>query len=159
MHPLRRIVRWVLLLSFFCISASLLSASERLPIRCESPDGRVTIEFLWGPRSDQERGSVHFASLTAKPGATIPAHQHEHSTEVVLILDGEGLMTLADRSMKVQPGERVVIPSGTDHSLVVQGTRPLRAIQIYDPPGPEVRFLQWSCKNLPESSRSQNSLP
>ncbi len=81
--------------------------------------------------------------ITAFPGAKIPVHDHPHSDELLLIEEGTGQMTLGDKSLTVSAGQAIRIPMGTKHSFTQTGDKPLRAVQVYAPAGPEQRFKKW----------------
>jgi quercetin dioxygenase-like cupin family protein len=90
-------------------------------------------------------GGLEAASLgviTAKPGMRIPAHVHEHETEMVLILEGAGTMTVGGETHRIAPMTAIQIPPGVEHSVVFDSDGPVRALQVYTPSGPEQRFKQ-----------------
>lgn len=79
--------------------------------------------------------------LVMLPGTTVPEHVHDRSAELLYILEGQGTMTLGDRTLRVKPGMAIYIPAGVKHSLKLDTKiEPLRALQIYTPGGPEQRF-------------------
>jgi mannose-6-phosphate isomerase-like protein (cupin superfamily) len=76
--------------------------------------------------------------------AKVAPHVHDKEWEALVILQGEGTMKLgAEGKEKAEPvsaGRLVLIPAGVRHSFDPKGSKPLRAIQLYTPPGPEQRF-------------------
>lgn len=79
--------------------------------------------------------------LIMLPGTVVPEHVHERSAELLYILEGRGMMQLADQLLEVKPGTVVFIPAGVKHSVRLDTkVEPLRAIQVYTPGGPEQRF-------------------
>ena len=58
-------------------------------------------------------------------------HFHSKHTECIYVLEGIGQMTLADSTFIVQPGDFVLIPKGTIHSVVA--TTPLKILSIQTP--------------------------
>jgi len=52
-----------------------------------------------------------------KPGETITAHQHEDMQEVFYFLEGEGIMQIGPKEVRVTPGDRIIIPIQTMHVL------------------------------------------
>ncbi|MCC7382977.1 MAG: cupin domain-containing protein [Deltaproteobacteria bacterium] len=79
--------------------------------------------------------------LIMLPGTVVPEHVHERSAELLYILEGRGMMQLAEKLLEVKPGTAIFIPAGVKHSLRLDTkVEPLRAIQVYTPGGPEQRF-------------------
>jgi mannose-6-phosphate isomerase-like protein (cupin superfamily) len=90
-------------------------------------------------------GGLAAASLgviTARPGMRIPAHVHERETEMVLILEGTGTMTIDGETHRIAPMTAIQIPPGVEHAVLFDGDGPVRALQVYTPSGPEQRFKQ-----------------
>jgi mannose-6-phosphate isomerase-like protein (cupin superfamily) len=87
-------------------------------------------------------GAEHAAVswLEGAPDLAVPEHRHPGSAEILLIEEGEGTMRIGDREIAVRPGAAIYVPEGALHSLRSAGTRPLRALQVYAPGGPEQRF-------------------
>jgi quercetin dioxygenase-like cupin family protein len=89
---------------------------------------------------DGRGAPVAFDQLTAEAGVTIPPHRHEASDEIIYVLAGRGVTTVAGKDYPVAAGDVVHIPKGIEHSLKV--TEPLTALQVYAPAGPEQRWKQ-----------------
>jgi len=86
--------------------------------------------------------SVTFLGIDV--GATVAPHVHDKEWEALVILQGEGTMKLGaegkEKPESVSAGRLVLIPAGVRHSFDPKGSKALRAIQLYTPPGPEQRF-------------------
>ncbi len=78
--------------------------------------------------------------LVLKPGASVPPHIHADSVELLYVLEGQAEMRVGAETMTIGPGDAARIPKGVEHAARVVGRRPLRALQLYTPPGPEQRF-------------------
>jgi len=63
----------------------------------------------------------------------VKLHKHVEHTENVIILEGEGEMTLGDKKFKVQKGDIVFIPKGTPHSLTVTSVIPVKVLSVQSP--------------------------
>ena len=63
----------------------------------------------------------------------VKAHFHAHHTENVVISEGTGIMRLGEREFPVKPGDVIVIPKGTVHSVRSTGTTPLKVISVQSP--------------------------
>ncbi|MFO0747121.1 MAG: DUF2214 family protein [Myxococcota bacterium] len=79
--------------------------------------------------------------LVLEPGAAVPPHVHEASDELLYVIDGAAEMKVEAEALTLGPGDAVRIPKGRRHEAKVVGDRPLRAVQVYAPAGPEQRFV------------------
>ena len=101
-------------------------------------------------RADRFRGDTQRASLgllLASKDAAVPQHQHDGTWEVLAVLRGTGTLKHAKvagsndlASLSVTDGTVAMIPPGAQHAWQPKGDKPLVAIQLYAPPGPEQRF-------------------
>jgi uncharacterized cupin superfamily protein len=76
-----------------------------------------------------------------EPGkAGCPFHFHWAQEELFLILEGEGLLRVADQKLPIRAGDVVSIPVGPDtpHQFLNTGTLPLKLISISTQQRPEV---------------------
>jgi mannose-6-phosphate isomerase-like protein (cupin superfamily) len=80
---------------------------------------------------------IHHDTLSSSFHIIIPKevalHKHLHHTEQVIILEGTGVMTLADKNFNVKRGDVILIPKNTPHSLKVTSKIPLRCISVQAP--------------------------
>ena len=67
----------------------------------------------WSPRVVAELNDNHV--LLAKVQGEFIWHQHAEEDEMFLVLQGELTIELRDGSLRLGPGEMVVIPKGTEH--------------------------------------------
>jgi len=51
------------------------------------------------------------------PGFGVGLHSHEHTEQVMLILDGDLTMTIAGETRTLGPGDTVVVNRGVEHEL------------------------------------------
>ena len=63
----------------------------------------------------------------------VKLHKHITHTETVVILEGEGEMTVGDKKFKIKKGDIVFIPKGTPHSLVVTSSIPVKVLSTQSP--------------------------
>jgi mannose-6-phosphate isomerase-like protein (cupin superfamily) len=63
----------------------------------------------------------------------VKPHLHKHHTEVVSVVDGKGLMTVAGETQKIKRGDLILIPPGTVHSVVAVSNKPLLVISTQSP--------------------------
>lgn len=59
---------------------------------------------------------------------SVPLHKHEKHTENVYVLEGEGDMTVGDKTLKLKAGSYIFIPKNTPHSVVVDKSKGLMKV-------------------------------
>jgi quercetin dioxygenase-like cupin family protein len=60
---------------------------------------------------------VFLGHVTYAPGTTVARHSHEHTEQVMLILDGSVTMTIGDESRELGEGDVCVVNRGVEHEL------------------------------------------
>jgi quercetin dioxygenase-like cupin family protein len=60
---------------------------------------------------------VCLCRATYEPGKQVPLHSHEHTEQVMVILDGEVTMTIAGETKTLTTGDVVVVNRGVEHEL------------------------------------------
>lgn len=100
--------------------------------------GKGSATLMLNPETGASAASLNL--LEFQPGAAVPEHVHTGSVEILYCQEGEAEMTVAGQTVRVGKGDAVYIPAGTKHSAKIISTTPLRAVQIYVGPGPELRF-------------------
>lgn len=63
----------------------------------------------------------------------VKLHKHNHHTENVMVLEGEGEMRLGDKKFRIKKGDHVFIPKGTAHSVIVKSKKPMKVVSIQSP--------------------------
>jgi quercetin dioxygenase-like cupin family protein len=56
-----------------------------------------------------------------EPGAAVPRHRHEHTEQVMLVLEGELEMTVGSETRRLRPGDSAVVNRGVEHELRSEG--------------------------------------
>jgi mannose-6-phosphate isomerase-like protein (cupin superfamily) len=94
-----------------------------------------------------EGQKASFGVLMGSKDAPVAQHRHDTSWEILVALRGEGTCKRAATAaatelakVSVSDGTVVAIPKGALHSWEPAGSKPLVAVQLYVPPGPEQRF-------------------
>lgn len=81
--------------------------------------------------------TLHNDSLSSSFLIIIPKevkpHYHAAHTEQVVILSGEADMMLGDQKIHIKAGDVIIIPKGTEHSVVVTSEDPLKLISVQAP--------------------------
>ena len=60
---------------------------------------------------------VFLGQVTYAPGTTVARHSHEHTEQVMLILDGSVTMTIGADSRELGKGDVCVVNRGVEHEL------------------------------------------
>jgi quercetin dioxygenase-like cupin family protein len=60
---------------------------------------------------------VFLGRVTYAPGTTVARHSHEHTEQVMLILDGSLAMTIGDDTRELRAGDVCVVNRGVEHEL------------------------------------------
>ena len=88
----------------------------------------------------EHTGSAHtgFAICAVDPGGLVPAHVHSFE-ETFYVLDGAGVIAMADGARQVGPGDYGLIPVGTPHAWRNLGSTPVSWAEMQGP-APRQRF-------------------
>jgi mannose-6-phosphate isomerase-like protein (cupin superfamily) len=80
-------------------------------------------------------GEHLFAGLNAfEPGQEQPSHTHPHQDKLYVIVAGRGEVRVGDEFASVGPGDLVLAPAGSAHSLRNPGPERLVAVRVIAPP-------------------------
>jgi quercetin dioxygenase-like cupin family protein len=81
-------------------------------------NGVDSYEFASGVHLHAVGGEqVLICRATYEPGKRVTRHSHEHTEQVMVILDGEVTMTVEDETRTLRAGETVVVNRGLEHEL------------------------------------------
>ncbi len=53
-----------------------------------------------------------------EPGKFVPLHKHEHTEQVMFVMDGEVTMTIEGETRELKAGDVVVVNRGLEHTLI-----------------------------------------
>jgi mannose-6-phosphate isomerase-like protein (cupin superfamily) len=81
-----------------------------------------------------ERSQI--AMMTLKPGDSTgsKAEAHEKSDQVLLMLDGNLNGEVGNERPSLKKGDVIIIPAGTKHRFVNDGSRAAVTFNVYSPP-------------------------
>jgi mannose-6-phosphate isomerase-like protein (cupin superfamily) len=85
-------------------------------------------------RSNSRATHQSLAEATLPPGAATEAHRHPQSEEIYYILRGAGRITLGAEQQEVGPGDGILIPPGTRHTMRNIGAESLVFLCCCAPP-------------------------
>jgi quercetin dioxygenase-like cupin family protein len=81
-------------------------------------EGIDAYEFVPGVRLHAVGGEqVLLCKVVYEPGKEVPRHRHDHTEQVMFILDGEVTMTIEDETRTLVAGDTVVVNRGLEHEL------------------------------------------
>jgi quercetin dioxygenase-like cupin family protein len=85
-------------------------------------NGREAFEFVDGVSLHAVGGEqVLLCRVQYAPGKHVPWHAHEHSEQVMLIVDGEVEMTIGNETRTLRSGDVAVVNRGLRHTLHSDG--------------------------------------
>lgn len=79
---------------------------------------------------DTDSNSTSFV-IWIKKG--VKSHKHEHHSEVLYVIEGEGEMTIDKKTSNIKAGDYFRIPKNTYHSLKVTSEKPVKVISVQAP--------------------------
>ena len=74
------------------------------------------------------------AEATLEPGQATKPHYHGRTEEIYLVTKGSGSLEVAGETRRVRPGDAILIPPGTWHTLENDGTSELTILCACSPP-------------------------
>lgn len=90
----------------------------------------VDIENILVKKLDTDSNSTSFI-IWVKKG--VKSHKHETHSEVIYVVEGEGIMTVDGSNSILRSGDFFRIPKNTFHSLEVSSKKPMKVISIQSP--------------------------
>jgi mannose-6-phosphate isomerase-like protein (cupin superfamily) len=85
-------------------------------------------------RTNSSAVNQSLAEATLPPGARTQPHVHPRTEEIYYILRGAGRMALGVEQREVGPGDGILIPPGTRHTIQNVGQEPLTFLCCCAPP-------------------------
>lgn len=102
------------------------------------PTGGYAMVKLTPDITGFDRYSVGFQVF--EPGVNVKRHAHSGNHELIFVFEGEGQVTINDETHALMPGAMVLVGPKTFHHLENTGTKPLRTMWVFSPPGLEHWF-------------------
>jgi mannose-6-phosphate isomerase-like protein (cupin superfamily) len=114
-------------------SEAVVGRAEVLP---DGPGGARVVLLADTPE-------VAIAEMAGEPGGEAPpVHVHERHAESFYALDGELLVTVGGRALRLEPGSWLTVPPGVAHTVAVPGPAPARFLNLHAPAGGFAAFLR-----------------
>lgn len=84
-------------------------------------NGVEPFEFVDGVHLHAVGGDqVLLCRVHYEPGKQVPRHAHEHSEQLMYLLEGSVTMTIGDETRELRPGDVVCVNRGIEHELYSQ---------------------------------------
>ncbi len=81
-------------------------------------NGVEPFEFVEGVRLHAIGGEqVLLCRVTYEPGFGVASHSHEHTEQVMVVLDGEMTLTVAGETRTLRTGDTAVVNRGVEHEV------------------------------------------
>ena len=103
-----------------------------------SPKGNATVTMLSPPDA---AAFVGILEMTA--GANVPVHRDD-TDEFIYVLEGGGQVFLDGVAHTIQAGDLITMPGGIEVRFEGAPDVPLKALQVFAPPGPAAKYDAWT---------------
>jgi quercetin dioxygenase-like cupin family protein len=140
-------MRWALVIGVSLVSATLWAAPPKkaaMPSYWGHVDSAPAFAVLGGKAIARlvNEGEAYMGILEGFPGLVVPEHTHANEIELLYVLQGGGVMTIAGKEMPVRPGMAIQVPRGVKHAFRIPADAKEKfvAVQVYTPSGPQTRF-------------------
>ena len=87
-------------------------------------------ESILVKKLDTDSNSTAFVIWIKK---VVKSHKHETHSEIISIIEGEGVMTINNKSFDIKSGDYFRIPKNTFHSLTVKSEEPMKVLSVQSP--------------------------
>jgi mannose-6-phosphate isomerase-like protein (cupin superfamily) len=87
-----------------------------------------------GPAPVKIGCGAHATSTLVQPKESLAEHTHADADEVIYVVAGEGTHRIAGRETPLKAGSYAFIPSGTPHSVLRRGSRPILFVSTLSGP-------------------------
>lgn len=134
-------------------------AWQTRPSAVETTDLRAATDLAWAKGAMharigfEGRSRASFGILFASKDAAVAPHTHDTSWEILAPLTADGTLKRASSAgaaelseIAVSDGTVIAMPKATLHQWLPGGKKPLFALQMYVPPGPEQRFKKLAAE-------------
>jgi mannose-6-phosphate isomerase-like protein (cupin superfamily) len=121
--------------------------SERTTALALDPGDGDAIWFLQSRMTikatgDRTGGAFGLTEVVVPPGFSPPLHVHHREDESFYVLEGELTVRCGDDTYRGTAGSFLSLPRGVPHSFVVEGSVPVRMLNLMTPGGGEGFFVE-----------------
>jgi mannose-6-phosphate isomerase-like protein (cupin superfamily) len=115
-------------LILFITSLSFGQTSEKTNLKEVAPEKEYDNILVKNLYSDAK--ASYFVIWIKKE---VKSHKHLKHTESIIVLDGEGEMTVGKKKFDIKQGDHFTIPENTFHSVIVTSKNPLKVVSVQAP--------------------------
>lgn len=120
---MKKLLTWILLQSPFFAGAQTHLNTDTLKVP-------ASYDNIYSRQLASDSLSTSFVIFIKKE---VKKHVHQHHTENVVVLEGEGEMLLGDQKINVKKGDVLFIPKNTVHSVKVTSKKPMKVLSVQSP--------------------------
>ena len=110
-----------------CMAMKIVKMTEGEPFDMGLGDTRRVI----GPHTGAKHITFNYAKFD--PGVAFKQHIHEHPEDLILVLEGDGVIRLDDQEFPIGPGDVILVSEGEYHGTVA-GPNGLTCVSCQAPP-------------------------
>lgn len=121
-------LKFLIIISNLCLYVNIILGQSSVNYKQIQPTDTFT--NIWSKRITNDSLSSGFIIIIKNE---VKLHKHQSHSEHVFVLEGKGLMTLADSVFKIKKGDILFIPQNTPHRVKVISKKPLKIISIQSP--------------------------
>ena len=110
--------------------------------------GKGDTRNVFGPDNGSKYLTFNYAKFP--PGVAFTQHIHEHSEDLILVLEGGGVIRLDGQELPIEPGDVILVSEGEFHGTVA-GPNGLTCVSVQAPP--DVKLYDGS-RDKPKASSS-----
>jgi mannose-6-phosphate isomerase-like protein (cupin superfamily) len=135
-----------MIVALLSLAAAVATPAEVPPLPIGLKGGAVVVSALFArtPMPPDHAKPTFPLPIAQGPGywvgglhvkGAMPLHRHKKRTEVVHVVAGKGTFRVGDQSLKLEPGQVIVIPQGEPHGFTLDGTGQVTVVAVgeYDP--------------------------
>jgi len=97
--------------------------------------GQGDTRNVYGPHNGARHLTFNYAKFP--PGVAFTQHVHERSEDLILVLEGSGVIRLDDKEFPIEPGDVILVSEGEFHGTVA-GPNGLVCVSVQAPPDPRL---------------------
>jgi uncharacterized cupin superfamily protein len=97
--------------------------------------GQGDTRNVYGPHNGARHLTFNYAKFP--PGVAFTQHVHDHSEDLIFVLEGGGVIRLDDKELPIEAGDVILVSEGEFHGTVA-GPSGLTCVSVQAPPDPKL---------------------
>ena len=93
--------------------------------------GKGDTRNVYGPHNGAKHLTFNYAQF--EPGVAFSPHTHEHSEDLILVLDGDGQIRIGDKRVPIEKDDVILVSEGEFHGTIA-GPSGLTVVSMQAPP-------------------------